>query len=378
MDISVVEKIINSKKLNYNKMIELVKPYIESDSNNMSENNNVTIYIDINNVIKQLYSPQIAENFTHVKTFNRLNLVVEIVNIIGHYRHFFASRLRMHTRFFLFYSNKESLYHTNLDSDYKKDHYNKLKPDNIIYRDINKTIFSTLELVKMIVNYIPNAYFINTFKIEPTIIPYYIMEKTNIDSPEDYSLIVSNDKIFRQLLKYKDRLLLLELRGSDKSKVITKENIKNEIFSSNTKKDINEFFNIDYNIMDLYNIFTEHKDQNYKSLSGYGPVKTIKLFDKMIQDGKISPLKDYNKPSMIRNTFKDTFKDDKIESLILRFKLFNHIYISDEIDGRNIQNIISSQLIDFNDADEIKSLNDRVFENNLINTYYLFEGELNR
>lgn len=378
MNTEIIERIINSKKLNYNKMIELVKPYVEGGRyGGEVKNRNVTIYIDINNVIKQLYSPQIAENFTHVKTNNRLNLVVEVVNIIGHYRHFFASRLNMHTRFFLFYSKEESLYHKNIDKDYKKEHYSKMKKDNLTYRDINKTINSTLDLVKMIVNYVPNAYFINTFKIEPTLLPYYIIDKTNIDDNDDYSLIVSNDKIYRQLLKYKDRLLLLELRGSEKSKVISKENVKDEIFNSKTKKDINEFFNIDYNIMDIYNLFSEHRDQGYKSISGYGPVKTIKLLNEMIENLEISPLKNYGEEKL-KEIFSEKLKDDKLNELLKRYKLFNHQYIVDEIDGKNIQNIISTQLIDFNDPLEIKKLNDEVFEANLINIDYLFEGELNR
>lgn len=29
MDVEIIERIINSKKLNYNKMTELVRPYIE-------------------------------------------------------------------------------------------------------------------------------------------------------------------------------------------------------------------------------------------------------------------------------------------------------------------------------------------------------------
>lgn len=379
MDISIIERIINSKKLNYNKMTELVRPYVEGGRfNSYTNNDNVTVYIDINSVIKQLYSPQIAENFTHIKTKDRLNLVVELVNIIGHYRHFFASRLSMHSRFFLFYSDKESIYHTNIDENYKKEYYKKMDKDNITYRDTNKTIKSTLELVKTIVKYIPNAYFIDTYKIEPTILPYYIINKTNIDNDNDYSLIVSNDKIYRQLLKYKDRMLLLELRGSEKSKVISKENVKDELFSSGTKKDINEFVNIDYNILDIYNLFTDHKDQEYKSIPGYGPVSTVKLLDKMISDIELSPLKDYTNESSLRKLFSGKLKDDKMEELIKRFKLFNHSHIVDEIDGSKIQNIISSQIIDFNDPNEIKTLNEEVFERTYINIDYLFEGELNR
>ncbi|WRM43450.1 hypothetical protein [Staphylococcus phage LY01] len=379
MDISIIERIINSKKLNYNKMTELVRPYVEGGRfGSNTKNDNVTIYVDLNSVIKQLYSPQIAESFTHVKTKDRLNLVVELVNIIGHYRHFFASRLNMHSRFFLFYSDKESIYHTNIDKDYKKEYYKKMNKDNITYRDVNKTIKSTLELVKTIVKYIPNAYFIDTYKIEPTILPYYILSKTNIENNDDYSLIVSNDKIYRQLLKYKDRLLLLELRGSEKSKVITKENIKDELFSSNTKKDINDFVNIDYNILDLYNLFMEHKDQEYKSIPSYGPVSTVKLLDKMISDLKLSPLKEYNNESSLRKLFENEIKEEKLEELINRFKLFNHPHIVDEIDGSKIQNILSSQIIDFNDPNEIKRLNEEIFERTYINIDYLFEGELNR
>ncbi|WPH64277.1 hypothetical protein [Staphylococcus phage vB_StaM_PB50] len=379
MDVEIIERIINSKKLNYNKMTELVSPYIEGGRfRGNTNNNNVTIYIDINNVIKQLYSPQVSENFTHLKTKNRLNLVVELVNIIGHYRHFFASRLNMHSRFFLFYSDKESIYHTSVDPDYKKEYYKKMNEDNITYRDINKTISITLELVKTIVKYIPNAYYIDTYKIEPTILPYYIMEKTTIDNENDYSLIVSNDKIYRQLLDYKDRLLLLELRGSEKSKVISKENIKGEIFSSSTKKDINDFMNIDSGIIDIFNLFSDHKDQEYKSISGYGPVTTIKLLDKMIEDTKLSPLKEYNNETLLRETFKDYLKEEKLEELIKRFKLFDQKHIVDEIDGSKIQNILSSQIIDFNDPLEIKRLNDELFINSFINIDYLFEGEINR
>lgn len=375
MDSEIIEKIVNSKKLNYQKMSELVGPYI----NSRTYDKNITIYIDLNNIVKQLYAPNTLEIFSHIKTNGRLNLVVEIINIIGHYRHFFASRTQKHTRFFLFYSDRESEYHTRVDKDYKELHYSKLHKDNIQYRDVNKTIKSCMDIVKNIVKYVPNAFFIDTGKIEPTLIPHFIMKETNIDHDKSFSLIISNDKIYRQLLKEKDKLLLLELRGVNNSKVISRENVLDNIFSKGTKKDINDFYNITYEVMDIYNLLTDHKDQGYKSVPSYGPVSIVKKLDKLIETMEYSPLKKYDTESMVTSVINNLdSSDDRKSEILNRFKLFNHNYVIDQVNGPYLQNVLTSQILNFDDPKELKRLNEEVFEHSYINIDYLFEGEINR
>ena len=77
--------ILNSKKIKYNILKELVQPYL----NDVDE---ISCFLSLNSVLKTFYSlkpDQVAESLD-VSPQNALSS--EIINIIAHYRHFFWSR----------------------------------------------------------------------------------------------------------------------------------------------------------------------------------------------------------------------------------------------------------------------------------------------
>ena len=81
-----VSKILNSKKIRYEKLNELFDGVLPKDTN-MKRGKNVNIFIDVKSFLKQLYNPDTLELFSYIDGDNRLIIASELLNTIGHYRH---------------------------------------------------------------------------------------------------------------------------------------------------------------------------------------------------------------------------------------------------------------------------------------------------
>jgi len=97
---NIIEKIFNSKKVPYKVLIPLIKPYISRF--NIKPMSNVNIFIDVFNVMKQIYNPQTIESFNSLKNSERRLVASHLINMVSHYRHFFASRYQMYTTFYFY------------------------------------------------------------------------------------------------------------------------------------------------------------------------------------------------------------------------------------------------------------------------------------
>ena len=357
-----IEKIINSKKIKYSVLEELFYNHLNKRTH---YGKNINIFIDIENLIKQLYSENIMTNFSHIKDSDRIIISAELTNIIAHYRHYFASRKHMYTTFYKFYSDKKSEYHTNINPEYRKEFYAKRSKNNNTFAIMNNVMNYSLSIMKNVMNYIPHAFYFNTGKIESNLIPYFIMNN-HVDE-KDYNLIVSNNTIYRQHLKNFNNLFLLELR-SDNSKILTSENIIDELLSK-TKKDASDYPNINFNSIDLITILSANKDYNYKTVKGYGPVRTLSVLNKKVTEEKYD-----NFSKLDEDVIKDVFEDNISGEIIDRYKMLNHEYIVSNV-YHSLNDVVESQMISLNNPGEMKKLNNDVFSNSPLMLDFLFEGE---
>ena len=360
----MIDKIINSKKIKYSVLDDILRDYLNFKNH---RNKNMNVYIDLETITKQLYTENVLESFNHVKDKDRLAISAEIINIIAHYRHYFASRKQMYSRFFLFYSNDPSKYHIEINDEYKASFYSKRKTDNTSFRIMNNVMNYSMSIVKDIVNYIPNAFLLNTGNMEPTLVPYFIMNESNIVKEEDYNMIISNNPVFKQDLKYNENSIILELRN-DKSKIISKENVIEELLSK-SKKTPSDFPNINYNSIDIINLLLPNSYFEMKSIKGYGAVKTCTLLDSKVNKGEYDNFSEYDL-SNIADIFDSNIKSEIEE----RYKLLDHKHISSVV-YTNMVNKLRTQFTEFDNPLEVKKLNDEIFTDNHLLLEYLYEGE---
>jgi len=368
MSKELIEKVLNSKKVKYELLKPMLAPYIDF----RAKEQNVNIFIDVYDILKQLYNPNTIETFRSLKNRDRYVFTPELVNLISHYRHYFASRMSKYTTFYFFCSTSPSEYHTKIYEDYKKDFYNKrLDKSNEIFGHLNTIILDNFKVLNLIMEYIPHAYFINTGKHESNVIPYYFLKERI--SEDDFNIIISNDDVYYQDLLVLDNTVQLELRG-DKTRIITRENMYDYLLEKNKKNPL-DFPHITAEMIEIIYPLYSHKNYNTPSIKNMGFSKAIAFFEKMAKNQDIDPLLDYKANDELFNPMrKNGFSDKDIEKYLVNYKLFNH---SDVLNNnlKSYKNLVDVSLIDRVDAKGVRVTNERYFPNNPILLDFCFEGE---
>ena len=367
-----LEKILNSKKIRYDNLNILFKDYLNPFE---KKGKNVNIFVDIQSITKQMYAPATLEQLNYLKDADRIIIASEILNFVGHYRHYFASRHEMFTKFYFVHSYTSSAYHTKLYPTYRNDYYEKRNNmSHPMFGNLNKILMYNMKFVKTILNYIPEAHFIDSGKIEPSIFPNYIID--NHVDVEDMNLILTNDETYFQDLLLKDKTFILEMRGSDKSKLITRELLIDKLLDS-SKKSSNDFPNIDSSFIKIIDGMVPHKNYNTPAVARKGYATSLSLLEKKISEGKIDSLK-LNDPEYILSLNAVLFtKDEDKEAYIRNIKLFNH-QLAVETQFNLIKDVFNRQLLNLSNNLELMNVNNTIFAKFPINLEYAFNGELAR
>lgn len=396
---STLEAILNSKKLRYEKLAPLLKPYIKQNSKNtidiidINKNNSINIFIDIYDIIKPLYNPEIINEYSSLLGSDRFMIASEIINMISHYRHFFFSRLGMYTNFILFYSSEPSSFKISIDKNYKSEFYDKrLNIEHPIFYNLNKIIKDNIKILKTFTIYVPHAYFIDGKDIESSYLPYLIISDngndiTNIkdkdmDFKDNPSLIISNDIHQYQNISLASNILQLELRGKDKSVIISDINLYDHIINTNSisKNKLDIKYTTD--LFPLVYAISGNKNYGVKGITkgktNIGIMKALKIVNDAIIKGDLSNIRILPDYSNVNNNLLNVSEDlinilnlDS-ESIIKNLKLLNDDFY--EVSLKDLT-YIDTQMIDSIDAKSVKYVNEKYFENNPVLLEYCFEGE---
>lgn len=297
----IMQAMLNSKKVKYVIMEQLVKRL----PTNTEE---INVFINVDSLLRGFYNPKIYEAANSLSDEDKHLLSSELINIVAHYRHFFWSRYRIPSNFFLYYSDKEASYPTKLNPDYKHDFYSKrlyFKPE---FNALNKMIYKNLELATILSEYLPNIYIINTGTLEPSVLPYHIINK-NQKVQNLLNLVITNELSDYQLTNL-NNTFILDLK-SDDSKIITRE----EIIPSLLKRTKMSNTELDSNFFNAILAISGNKKQNILGIPGYGPAKTVKLIEKLIKDGSISNNEESGKLNITADKY---FNDSDLEEIIIK------------------------------------------------------------
>lgn len=358
-ELSFLEIMLHAKKLRYEKLTEIMKPVIRENYIN-SNHTSVNIFIDVFDVIKQLYNPKTIDQLNSITKSERYIITSEIINMAAHYRHYCCSRLQKYANIYFFYSDKKSDFLTKINKDYKKDFYSK-RLDYNMYSDfgiINNIIKDNIKLIKNFLEYVPSTYFINSGDIEPNVIPSMLIPNSKED---EFNIIISNEEIFFQDLNHDDKTIILQIKG-DNSRVVTKYNMMDIMLSkSKTKK---ETF-LEPELYTVVKALTGYKNYNIESYKKMANVKAINHIENMIKNNKMSNV-EYNLESM-----KEIFKD---KTIIDNFRILNNKNIINNLNDLDYTNL-STQIVDRVDPKTIRFINDKYFTRFPILLEYLFEGE---
>jgi len=188
----------------------------------------LSIYVDMNSVIKKLYS--INEWGYHYK--DQLELSASILNLCAHYRDFFRSR-GVQTNFFIIYGNNCPAF----NELYIKGYNNKFIGDYIKKKDITDMVNINKNTLRLITQYIPGIYFFDIGNNEVSAMIDYLLRYTHsAEVPDLESIILTKDILSFQLIPEHNVKVLRPFKAEeDESYIVDNSNLW-EIFLTKYRK----------------------------------------------------------------------------------------------------------------------------------------------
>lgn len=204
---NIVDKILLSKKIPYDTLNELLPDFPDNI-------NEVTMYIDLYSMFSNFYNPHILEDETLFISGNKSKIASMIINMVSHYRRYFATRKNLYSTFVFYYNSKEPINELEVNHNFKKTfRLNKFSQESM-YLKFNNLLQSSIRLASIIMDYIPRAYIIDSETIDKSLVPYYLIKSYNESIKEDeyrtnVNIIFSNDRYEVLNCVYDDETYLL-------------------------------------------------------------------------------------------------------------------------------------------------------------------------
>ena len=370
--LELVQRILNSKKIRYEVLDQVLKLRLAKQAGKT-----INIYIDHVSIIKQLYTPELLPHFNSINAKDRLMISAELINLMAHYRHYFASRLKMYTNLYYIYSFEEAKYQKNLFPAYKSDYYFKrLAQDgsNPLYQAAHRSLLQGINIARSVANYIPHAYFLDSKDIEPALLPYYLI--TSKEKPEEeFNLILTNDDAFYQDLNLPNTMIM-EMRGSEKSELIDVGNVVG-LTLRGTKKTAADFPLISVELMETVVSMIANKEYSVPAIARRGYSTSYSALSKLIEKNEIEIFK-LPDPEYTKSLAPKLFpKEDQQEAYKLNVDVMSH-KLGVEAQQHLIKPLVESQLIDFYNPTELRQAADGAFKKFPLHFEYAYEGEMIR
>lgn len=350
-----IDKIFNSHKIKYDKMELLFR-----DVEVREAIHNVNIFINIESIYNLFHNQYVEEaviamDKKELSAFHAC-IISNTLNLAAHYRWFFVKN-KISTNI-VFYMNHYSKYiHQNnfMHNRKYREKYVYDYTDNPYFEGINLVMQSVLKALDNIVDYITDVYFISSDRIESSLIPWIMIEDKMIKG--QLNLMITRDYYD---LQYVNKKFLVMYPKGDESCIVTMDNIFDVLAQKGELK------KKDYNLPSyLYSFILAVVGDKRRSIGkikgvGWNTIykNLIKLFKKM----DILPHEYISFEQLVL-----AIKEDPTAPESNRDKVISN-YMCIDIDRQyamvsEAQKIsISRQIIDRYEADALKKLNSKYFE----------------
>jgi hypothetical protein len=346
--------ILNEAKPKYEKLDSLFE---EKIFQNIKFSNNVTIIIDLKEICRKFYRPDI-------ELYNSSYLVEEIssdiLNTIAHYRNYFYKKGK-YTEFYILYSFEKCKEIIDEIPNYKEDYYKEYMDEtNPKYDIMKRAVLAT----RKVSDRLPKVSFIETSKYDEFAYAKYI---TNLRLKNEAIVILSNDDVFYQLVK--DNIFILTIKGI-KSELISSDNVIEVL----TGKDDYKFSS---KMIPLILALSGTKRYSYIGLPNVALVKAANIVKKLIETEKLIDADSVRFPldkdqldenSKMEKMIIDNFKT--IEDNYYYIKADNLVY-QHNLDIKN--DVIVKRIIAKPEA--LRALNERIYVRFPLNLDMLIKGE---
>lgn len=366
----MIEPILNMYKIKYENLNKMIK---------FTSGKYLNIFINLNSVLNSFYNSKlVAPTLRDLRGKETLIFSSEIINIIAHYRHYFWKYYRVPTTFYIYYNNGNvPIKNKKFNINYMAHQSVQRSENNPEFGQINKLFNRNIKLIKMIIDYIYDAYFVESSNIDIGILMYKIIKDNN--DPERVNLILTRDKYDFQLLRsnnYIDGIIKTSLiymvpkhiQWMDASDIIKKVS---KIDSSTEYRP--EIYDRYITYLGLLYAIGGLSSRSLTGVKGIGEKKAFRLIHNYWKD---------------KNFFSNNITSFLIDDILSQNSMLNCTdYITNQYKSIDIEfgiNYLLSESDNFYlseeiyknryDNESIMELNNRYYTNNPINLLYLTEG----
>lgn len=344
-----LEQLMTGHFIKYEKMAELI-----SQSYTGSNCNKINLFIDINSLVKGLYSID-AWGY---KSVSRYEMSAIILNMCGHYRQFFR-RLGVSTTIYLIYGlncpKSNSTYVSGYNSKFVRSYMKKELITNLI--DDN------LAILNVITQYLPKIYFFNIGQCEVSSMVAHIIKKSNAIANGFENIVISKDILMLQLVpEYNVRILRpIKNKDGDCSIIVDNSNLWIHFYGFYRKLKSTPIDNIPNNFISNILTMTNVTERGISAI--FTIPKAMKILSMAIQNGFLDPTKFYNQASV--NTalaVMDVSGYNPIE-FDMRYKAISTQFQSMYILPIEKPELVDYQLFDLEDVQGLKNIISRYYYN---------------
>lgn len=354
----LIEPIINTHKIKYGILTDLVK-------NNIEDGNKINIYINLDTIFSKFYSKNVLEGISDLRGLEAIALSSELINMAGHYRHFFHSRFNVSSKIFFYYSSRQPKFNASILPSYALDMVQRKSVENAMFHGLNEWINSNIQLMNTIIEYLPETYLLVTDIVEPSMVPYHLMKNhENVDGL--VHLLLSKDMYDFQLLSMPNTYAL-RLKY-DNSFMITKNNIY-EIMCSGKDVKYKPSIPISPELYTFVLSVAGCRSRGLKGVDGCGYISTIKKIESLIENNKILNGYYHNISPLIKAMGLEQHE----EEITKMFHTIDLRYQSIHLTPLAVEEI-QNKLVDKFDIQSIEKLNDKYYPINPIDLTMIMEG----
>ena len=256
--------------------------------------------------------------------------------------------------------------------DYDEKISSRKRMNDSMYSELNAIINRNLELIKMIVEYVTDAYFIEPKDFEPALVPYYIKNKIRSGLSKERNkeirhMVVSKEMLDLQLIE--PNVPYLRLKRDD-TFIVNCFNVYKYLLKRVVDLDL-DIEKLDLDLLPVIYAIAGLKSKNISGINGYGYYRTIKKLLNFIDEKSIMNCY-HNDVDGIAELFTN---NEQMQDIIksnynaVSLKRQHDVYMTDEM-----KDFIKGELVNTQNTEGIYSINDDYLKDNPIIVDYLFEG----
>lgn len=322
----------------------------------------INIFLNLDDLFHTLHRPLINNEFQVSGMNAHVELVSNIFNLIGHYRHW-AMKNHINPKIFLIYTSATHSFKNNMwVADYRKKFFEINDQNNSNYYFINNALRYSYPIMHTISRYLAGIYTIDSKYLEPSMVPLFL----SAEKPADWNILISRDTYDVQYC-YKDKWTVVSPKG-DNSTCINRENMWN--YLNYRERIYKEPVDLHYH-HGLYLLSKAIVGDSYRNIKRLRRVGWITLF-KYLNQLEEAKTESTDNILIQEHCFTELARANKLDPKVFNKNLYA---IDTEIQVKNMldldKSIITSQLIDMEDYRSLTELNRTTFHLYPINLDYL-------